>query len=212
MDINFWHQKWERGEIGFHQSQPNPLLVKHFERLNLGQGSRIWLPLCGMTIDISWLLSQGCHIVGVELSQLAIEQLFESLQIEPQITPMGHFLHYRAPAIAIFVGNLFDLSAEHLGRVDAIYDRAALVALPATTRQSYATHLTHLSNAAPQLVITYEYDQSQMAGPPFSVPQPIIEQLYNSTYQVQRVEQTTVAGKLKGQVASTESAWLLHPK
>jgi len=212
MDISFWQQKWERGELGFHQSQPNPLLIKHFDHLKLARGHRIFLPLCGKTVDISWLLSQGVHVVGVELSPLAIDQLFDSLQIEPQITSAGRFLHYRAPAIAIFVGNFFELSAEHLGPVDAIYDRAALVALPEATRQSYAAHLIHLSNAAPQLLITYEYDQSQMAGPPFAVPQPEIERLYNTTYQLQRVEHTAVAGGLKGQVASTESAWLLHPK
>lgn len=212
MDINFWHQKWERGELGFHQSQPNPLLVKHFDHLKLDKSNRVFLPLCGMTVDISWLLGQGFHVVGVELSPLAIDQLFASLQIEPQVTRIDNLLHYRAPEIAILVGNFFDLSADQLGRVDAIYDRAALVALPEATRQSYAAHLIHLSNAAPQLLITYEYDQSQMAGPPFAVPQPEIERLYNTTYQLQRVEHIAVAGGLKGQVASTESAWLLQPK
>lgn len=212
MEVEFWHQKWERGEIGFHQAQANPLLVKYASQLNLVPGSRILLPLCGMTIDISWLLGQGFGIVGVELSQLAIERLFDALKLEPQINPVGNLLHYRAQDIDIFVGNFFDLSAEQLGRVDAIYDRAALVALPEAMRRQYASHLTTLTEAAPQLLITFEYDQSQMTGPPFSVPQPEIERLYDTAYRSQLLESRAVAGGLKGKVVANESIWLMQPQ
>jgi thiopurine S-methyltransferase len=121
-------------------------------------------------------------------------------------------LHYSAQDIDIFVGNLFDLSVEYLGQVNAIYDRAALVALPKATRKQYTSHLIYLSSAASQLLIAYEYDQSLMDGPPFSVPKPEIEQLYGTTYRLQLVERKDVLGGLKGKVASVESAWLLQPK
>ena len=210
MEARFWHEKWEQGDIGFHKTQANPLLVKHVNQLMLTKGSRIFLPLCGMTRDISWLLAKGFRVVGVELSTFAINELFKELKLEPKIATLGNFLHYNAKDIDIFVGDIFDLSAEYLGFVNAIYDRAALVALPEETRQTYASHLINLTDAASQLLISYEYDQSLMDGPPFSVAKTAIEQLYGVTYQLQQLERQNVAGGLKGKVMSVESVWLLQ--
>ncbi|MEM9008490.1 MAG: thiopurine S-methyltransferase [Cyanobacteria bacterium P01_F01_bin.86] len=210
METSFWQQKWERGDIGFHKTQANPLLVKHVNQLMLPQGSRIFLPLCGMTLDISWLLAQGFRVAGVELSPFAINELFEALKLEPQITTDSDFLHYSAKDIDIFVGNIFDLSAAYLGPVNAIYDRAALVALPEETRPKYASHLIHLTHAASQLLISYEYNQSLMAGPPFAIKKSEIERLYGATYQLQPIERQNIAGGLKGKVVSAESVWLLQ--
>ncbi|ASC73504.1 Thiopurine S-methyltransferase [Halomicronema hongdechloris C2206] len=212
MDARFWHQKWQRGDLGFHQPQANPLLVRHCHRLRLAPGSRILLPLCGMTLDISWLLAQGFRVAGVELSQVAVDELLNRLNLEPHITQVGSLRHHRVQDIDLFVGDIFEVSADWLGPVDAIYDRAALVALPDATRQRYASHLIRLTDTAPQLLITYEYDQSQMAGPPFSVPQPAIERLYGAAYQLQSLERQAVAGGFKGKVAAIEAAWLLQPK
>jgi thiopurine S-methyltransferase len=89
MEASFWHQKWERGEIGFHKSEANPLLTKHFEKLDLAQGSRIFLPLCGKTRDFAWLLACGYRVAGAELSELAIKELFHDLGVEPSISRMG---------------------------------------------------------------------------------------------------------------------------
>lgn len=64
MDANFWHEKWQRREIGFHQPQANPLLVAYFDKLNLAAGSRVLLPLCGKTRDIAWLLDRGFRVAA----------------------------------------------------------------------------------------------------------------------------------------------------
>lgn len=117
---------------------------------------------------------------------------------------------YSADDIDIWVGDIFDVSAEYLGAVSAIYDRAALVALPADTRQKYASHLMQISGVAPQLLITYEYDQSVIDGPPFSVNEDEVERHYGAAYQLQSLETKQIAGGLKGKVASTETAWLLQ--
>ncbi|MGJ3254684.1 MAG: thiopurine S-methyltransferase [Elainellaceae cyanobacterium] len=179
--------------------------------MSLVKGDRILLPLCGMTLDISWLLSQGFRVVGVELSAFAVNKLFKELGLEPKIATVGNLLHYRSKDIDIFVGDIFDLSAEYLGRINAIYDRAALVALPEKTRQKYASHLINLTNGASQLLIVYEYDPLLMNGPPFSVDKHEIEQLYGTIYRLKRVDRKSVAGGLKGKVASVESVWLLQP-
>ena len=81
------------------------------------------------------------EIVGAELSELAIDELFNDLGITPTISSVGALAHYRAKDIDIFVGDIFDVSAEVLGLVDAVYDRAALVALPVNMRDQYTSHL-----------------------------------------------------------------------
>ena len=146
MEKGFWHGKWQRNEIAFHEGAPNPLLVKYFGELGLAKGSRIFLPLCGKSLDISWLLSKGYRVAGAELSGMAIEQLFSSLGTEPHNIDSSVSSFITAPAnIDIFVGDIFDLSREMLGPVDAIYDRAALVALPEDMRNRYAAHLMEIT-------------------------------------------------------------------
>lgn len=211
MQASFWHQKWEKGEIGFHEDQPNSLLLAHFDALKLNQAERVFLPLCGKTRDISWLLAQGLQVVGAELSELAIEQLFADLQLKPEIVEVGSLKHYHAQDLDIFVGDIFELTPELIGTVDAIYDRAALVALPPDTRQQYAAHLRQFSADAAQLVVTFEYDQAQKSGPPFSVDAAELKALYAAFYKLQKLEQKPVeAGKL-GAIDVSESVWLLQP-
>lgn len=209
MDANFWHQRWEKNDIAFHESTANPLLVKYFKDLSLVKGSRVFLPLCGKTLDISWLLSKGYRVAGAELSKIAIEQLFTELGIEPEISRIGGIDHYSAKNIDIFVGDIFDMSSKILGPVHAIYDRAALVALPEEIRNRYTAHLTEMTNKAPQLLICYEYDQSLMEGPPFSISNEEVNQLYRESYDLILIESTNVPGGLKGKCAAKENVWLL---
>ncbi|MGZ8957429.1 MAG: thiopurine S-methyltransferase [Methylosarcina sp.] len=210
MEASFWHQKWERGEIAFYESEANPFLVTHFEKLNLAKGSRVFLPLCGKTRDFSWLLTCGYRVVGAELSELAVNELFKELGLEPKISIAGKLTRYSAKDIDILVGDIFDLSAEYLGPISAIYDRAALVALPSGIRERYTSHLMNISGTAPQLLISYEYDQLVMEGPPFSVTENEVMQHYEAAYQLKLVETKNVEGGLKGKVAATETAWLLQ--
>lgn len=209
MQPDFWHKKWQECDIGFHNSDANPLLVKHFPALGLATGSRVFLPLCGKTLDIHWLLAQGFQVVGAELSAIAIEQLFDELGVIPEITQLEKLQHYRAPNIDIFVGDIFNVSARLLGQVDGIYDRAALVALPVDMRTLYTSHLKAITHNAKQLMICFVYDQSQLAGPPFSISDEEVKAHYSSDYTLALIESTEVAGKLKGQCPAYEQIWLL---
>jgi thiopurine S-methyltransferase len=210
MEQAFWHDKWQRNEIAFHEREANPLLVKYFGELGLAKDSRIFLPLCGKTLDISWLLSKGYRVVGAELSGIAVEELFSSLGSEATKSKLGgELVHYGAKNIDVFVGDIFNLSRETLGPVDAIYDRAALVALPEATRNRYAAHLMDITNEKPQLLICYEYDQSLAQGPPFSVNGDQVKRHYGANYQVVPLASTHVPGGLRGQCPANESVWLL---
>lgn len=211
MEAEFWHQKWSRGDIGFHQSQVNVYLTTHFKHLQVAAGNRIFLPLCGKTLDIAWLLSQGVQVVGAELSEMAIQELFESLNVTPNVVAEGRHIRYSAPGLDIFVGDIFELSPQQIGLIDGIYDRAALVALPSGMRRQYAVHLITLSHSARQLLISYEYDQSQIDGPPFSVTDEEIQQLYGSAYSMIALERKAVEGGMKGKVPAMETCWVLEP-
>jgi thiopurine S-methyltransferase len=210
MNSGFWLQKWEKNEIAFHKDEANPLLVKYFGELSILEGSHVFVPLCGKTLDISWLLSEGYRITGVELVELAVEQLFVELGVEPNMSRVGETSLYRAKNIDIFVGNIFDVSAKILGSVDAIYDRAALVALPQEVRTQYASHLIEITDKAPQLLVTYEYDQSLMEGPPFSISTEEVNQHYSDSYDVSLLSSTDVSGGLKGICAAKENVWVLQ--
>jgi thiopurine S-methyltransferase len=210
MDTSFWHAKWEKNDIAFHVSAANPLLVKYFNELSLAKGSRVFVPLCGKTLDIPWLLSNGYRVAGAELSKIAIEHLFSELGMAPKISGVGGIDHYSANNVDIFVGDIFELTSKMLALVDAIYDRAALVAFPDTMRSRYAAHLTEITDKAPQLLICYEYDQRVMEGPPFSISNEEVHQHYSDRYNLTLIASTNVPGGLKGTCAAKENVWLLR--
>lgn len=211
MDKNFWHQKWDKNDIGFHEGKANPLLVKYFNKLSLDKGSRVFLPLCGKTLDLHWLLANGYRVAGAELCQAPIEQLFAELRMKPKISGAGKVDRYSAKNIDIFVGDIFDLSTMSLGQVEAIYDRAALVALPEEMRGRYTAHIASITNKAPQLLLCCAYDQSAMAGPPFSISNEEVKERYGASYDLTLLESEDVPGGLKGKCAARENVWLLNP-
>lgn len=209
MDASFWDQRWKNNEIAFHENKVNPLLVKHFKTLSLAKSSRVFVPLCGKTLDIAWLIANGFCVVGAELIETAIQQLFTELGVVPKISVTGEVKHYSAKNIDIFVGDIFTVSRKMLGLVDAIYDRAALVALPKDMRHRYTEHLMQITNIAPQLLITFEYDQNVMAGPPFAISHEEIDQHYQNSYSLTRLASADVPGGLKGKCSAIENVWLL---
>lgn len=209
MEPNFWHKKWETNNIGFHQKQVHPLLVDHFNALSLPKGSRVFVPLCGKTLDIGWLLNQGYQVSGAELSELAIQQLFAELGKTPNIIISNAIKHYHAPNIDIFVGDIFQVTQSMLGKIDGIFDRAALVALPESFRAQYANHLITITQRAPQLLVSYDYDQDLMKGPPFSVTQDEINHHYQQDYQIECL--TSLDEVLRETYTIQENVWLLSP-
>jgi thiopurine S-methyltransferase len=212
MEASFWHNRWQTNQTGWHERAVNPLLITHFPSLHVPPGGRIFVPLCGKSLDLGWLLSQGYAVAGAELSELAVTQLFAELGIEPSISAVGKYRLFHVEKIDIFVGDLFDLSREILGPVDAIYDRAALVALPEPMRALYTAHLMTITTLAPQLVIGYEYDQTVVAGPPFSVTPDELHRHYSDSYTLTPEARVDVPGGLKGKCPATEHVWRLDTR
>ncbi len=209
MERSFWLKKWRKDEIGFHSDVVNPYLVDCFELLRLGAGATVFVPLCGKTVDIPWLIAQGCAVAAIELSNDAVVALFDSMGIEPRVEVFEKMILYQAAGLRIFVGDVFDLRASDLGVVDAIYDRAALVALPVEMRARYVEHLKVVTAGAPQLLVTLEYDQSVMNGPPFSISPEMVDGYYDDGYLVVAAQSNYKEKGLKGRADCTETVWVL---
>ncbi|GFD95633.1 thiopurine S-methyltransferase [Alteromonas sp. KUL156] len=216
MEHSFWHSKWQKNEIGFHEPKGNVLLVKYASFL-LGDDSsnsslkRIFVPLCGKTRDIGWLLSQDCEVVGAELSEVAVVQLFEELGAKPTVTTTSNGKVYAKDGLTVYVGDIFKLTPSDLGDITGVYDRAALVALPSPLREQYAAHLMAITQCAPQLIISFEYDQNEMPGPPFSVNEKTVDSLYAGDYDIKRLERSVLEGGLKGKVDADNLVFALNP-
>lgn len=209
MEADFWHARWEAGKIGFHETGGNRLLARHLPVLGLAPGARVFVPLSGKTRDIAALLSAGYRVVACELNRSAIDQLFAEMDVSPNVTETDGGWHYTAPDLDVFVGDVFALTAAQIGPVDAVYDRAAVIALPETTRTAYAAHMDVLCARAPQLVITLSYDQSLTDGPPFSVDATEMQRLYGDRYDLTALE--TVGTSLKSVAEVDETIWHLSP-
>jgi thiopurine S-methyltransferase len=186
MNPEFWLENWKNNKIGFHQQTINPYLTAFWRQLDFAAGSPVFVPLCGKSLDLLWLCQQGHKVLGVEVSDLAVSSFFSENDLTYEKIEKGCFQHYQAEHLAILHGDFFDLTADHLQDVQAVFDRAALVALPFELRQKYAGHLTSiLPGKARILLVSFEYDQSQMNGPPFSVTEAEIQALYQDSYDIE---------------------------
>lgn len=185
MKSDFWLERWEREEIGFHQNEINPCLCEYWRELHLDRGSEVFVPLCGKSRDMNWLSKQGHKVLGVELSAIAAQAFFSENGYTPQHAASGKFESYEANDIGILCGDFFDLSKDDLKKVNALYDRASLIALPPDMRERYVQHMVSILPPATQiLLITVNYPQREMTGPPFAVSSGEVEALYNAHAEV----------------------------
>ncbi len=207
---DLWIQRWKNRELGFNQDKANPFMLKYFSSLDLIRGSSVLVPLCGKTIDISWLLGEGYAVIGIELSEQAIIELFDELSVTPTIETLGELILYSAENLRVFVGDIFKVSPQMLGKIDAIYDRAALVALPTKLRIEYAKHLRLVTNKTPQLLLCFEYEQSLMNRSPYSVDEDEVRRHYDAHYTLELLARENIVGGFKGKLPASEVIWLLR--
>ena len=202
MDPNYWHARWNEGRIGFNQADGNPLLQKHWEMLDLPAGSRVFVPLAGKSPDLQWLAARGHRVLAVELSPLAVEQFFAERGLQPAVTTSRYGKHHRAGDIEMICGDVFELDAEALADCSAVYDRAALIALPAPLRQHYLDEVyAALPTGCRGLLVSLEYPQTQKEGPPFSVEQTEVEALFGRDWDIEVLERLDILASQAGLLA-----------
>jgi len=184
-----WIQRWQAGKIGWHRTQVNSKLVEFITCLKLKQGDTVFVPLCGKSYDMVYLLEQGFKVIGVELSSLAIEQFFDENNLAFTINQTDQFTLYQGDNITLYCGDYFALDKSVLKSVSAVYDRAALIALAVDLREKYAQHLySIISNDCRVLLLTLNYPQSQISGPPFAVDEDEVVSLFSKGFECQQLQ------------------------
>jgi thiopurine S-methyltransferase len=186
MDHEFWHQRWEQNQIGFHQQAINEYLSNHWAELGLAEGAPVFVPLCGKSLDLLWLLEQGHAVLGVELSEKAVADFFQENALEYQRHPHGPFVAFHTEDLRLLAGDFFALQEQDLDGICAVYDRASLIALPPEMRRDYARKMQALlPSGAHILLITMQYQEGAMEGPPFSVSDAEVQALYGEGFEIQ---------------------------
>ena len=195
MDEQFWIKAWNEGRTAFHQPHYHEKLTEHFPQLGPQAGQKVLVPLCGKTKDMTWLRQQGLQVHGVELHEQAVKDFFSENELfPPKVTRDQFFIHHSHQDITISCGDFFKLGQKDA--YDLVYDRGALVALPAPMRKNYAQVIRgSLKKGGQYLLIAYEYDQSKMEGPPFSVGENEIRELYQDQFTIQLIESKKPAGE-----------------
>lgn len=214
MDAEFWHERWLKQEIGFHREQVHPQLAAHFNQLSDTARQRMFVPLCGKSVDMIWLCQHGTEVIGSELSALAIEAFAQENALMLTPTEAGEHTLYTQLGLSLWQGDFFKLTPEQI-QCPRFYDRAALVALPPHMREAYVAQLERvLAPNASGLVITFEYDSAEMSGPPFPVSASDIQSLFATNWHIQRLSFQDILAEhpgmqARGLTSLQESVWLM---
>jgi len=193
LNNEFWLERWQQNQIGFHQPDINPYLRRYWAECGLSAGTPVFVPFCGKSLDMNWLVAQGHPVLGVEVSPIAVEDFFRDLGVTPSVTRETPFSVYQAAEVRIMCGDFFDLTTQHLQGVGGVYDRASLVALPASMRRDYVEHLLEIMDSkVPIMLVTLDYPIQEMDGPPFSVSDAEVRNLFELRYSVEKLYTASV--------------------
>jgi thiopurine S-methyltransferase len=188
MNRDFWQARWDEGRIGFHQDEVNPHLQRYWPGLAVPPGATVFVPLCGKSRDMLWLRDHGYFVIGVEIVPRAVEAFFAENGLTATQRPHGAFTLWESEDTKIFQGDFFDLAANDVAGIAAVYDRASLIALPPPIRQRYAAHLRAiLPDKMNVLLVTMDYVQVEMDGPPFAVTVQEVAALYQDYFKIEQV-------------------------
>lgn len=186
MEAHFWHDKWQQQQIGFHQPVINALLTAHWQQLGLAKQAKVFVPLCGKSLDMCFLAEQGHSVLGCELNLNAVEQFYAENQLSVRVSRQGEHQVFHTEQIGIVQGDIFTLSPEATNDVSGFYDRAALIAWPESLRQDYVRQLAKLlPSGALGLLVTLDYPQESLQGPPFAVSPSWVETYLSEYFEVE---------------------------
>jgi thiopurine S-methyltransferase len=181
----FWLERWRTQQIGFHQGEVNGRLTQYWPEFGVAPDQAVFVPLCGKSLDMLWLAERGHRVIGVELAESAVRAFFDEAGLPFQMERERHLLRYSHAAITVYCGDVMDLTGLHLRGVGGVYDRAGLIALPPRMRGHYADHLQRIvPDGSRMLLLTLEYDQSQVPGPPHAVLEAEVRSLFEERCRV----------------------------
>lgn len=185
MSNKIWKSMWKHNQFQFHQPIINPLLQQYLPQLQLSANDDILVPLCGKSLDMDLLIDSGYHVIGIELSKIAIQAYFDARNIKPQHEKKGQFIRWWHNDIEIWCGDIFNLTDNDISHVKTLYDCASLTALPSESRPHYVQHFYEkLSKQSQILLITTESaDEHQLESA--SMIDSEVQSLYENYYQIE---------------------------
>jgi thiopurine S-methyltransferase len=189
MDAEFWKERWQTNQIGWHEGRVSPMLAKHWPALGLPAGAKVFVPLCGKSKDMVWLAAQGHPVIGVELSEIAVAAFFSENGLVPQQQTRATHAISKTRDIEIWCGDFFALTPGDLSGAAAAYDRASLIAMPPSMQPAYAAKMAELlPSRAPVLLLTISVDEPQPSGPPFGVPPARVRELFAGAFTIDEID------------------------
>ena len=207
-----WEEAWSTDQIGFHQDKTSTYLERFADEVWGTSMGRVFVPLCGKSLDLVFLADRASDVVGVEFVEQAVQDFFSERARTPSISNDGP-TRYIADPYTVFAADFFAVTQHELGEIDAVFDRASMVALDPETRARYAAHMAAiLPTGAKTLLLTFTYDQAAVDGPPFSVPSEEIHRLYSDAFEIEHLDTRDVLNEVfreRGLDAMTESAHVL---
>jgi thiopurine S-methyltransferase len=199
MEPEYWQKRWREGRIGWHHEAVMPLLEKHWPARDVPRGTRVLVPLCGKSLDMLWLSQQGLHVFGVDVSPIAIESFVAENHLHARTHDEAGGRRYEIAgasdngSIEIVNGDVFDVDESAIARCNAFYDRAALIAMPAPMRRRLADEVyVQLPAGSAGLIITLDYPEGEMEGPPFSVDDAEVHRLFDRQWNIERLERRDI--------------------
>lgn len=203
MEKNFWLQKWQEKDIRFHQQSYHPQLVKFGNKLPTG---RVLVPLCGKTLDMIYLMSLGHQVIGVEFSEIACREFFTENKLTFKESTIPGFIVFESDNITLYCGDFFALPLDVWKSITGIYDRAALVALPEDVRKRYAAEIvSKMQKGTPILLISFEYAEGTIQGPPFSVPEIELDNIFRGC-EIEKIDSHKES--VRGTDVSENAYWI----
>ncbi len=218
MDTQYWYQRWKNGYIGFHQQEVNQTLQKFFPQLNLSAEQAIFVPLCGKSQDMLWLWEQGLSVIGIEISPIAVRAFFQENGLYFEQHKESEFMIYRCKNLTLLCGDFFNLTSGFMSTAQVVYDRASLVALSKQQRPLYVKQLLNLfPGQCKILLLSLEYPESEMQGPPFSVPESEVFELFQADFNIQLLDAQNILNKetnprFKSMTQLEEKVYLLEKR
>lgn len=185
MEISYWQSRWQNDKTGWHMQQVFSPLKTYWNSLQLAKGATVFVPLCGKSLDLEWLVNQGHYVVGIDMSVKAVHELTKRHNEPFEESSKGSFTCYKSNSMELWRGDVFKLQKRWLPAIDAIYDKAALIALPPEMRKAYVITLKSFLQPHTQIFINcFEYNQNEMSGPPFAVFRDELESLWGDQFNI----------------------------
>ncbi len=189
MELSYWQSRWKKGNIGFHLDEYYPGLTENWDEIDIKPDATVLVPLCGKSRDLLWLSRRAKKVIGVEVSQTAINQFINEHNLKTHNSSFTSFSIVTSGNIELWCGDFFKLTEEKFEAIDLIYDKAALTALPPGMRIRYSKKLKNLSSPHTKILIQhFKYNQNEMNGPPFSIPQKEISDLFSDYFVIQELQ------------------------